>query len=1090
MKIPLLRWNLRRLRRVSWPLLAGAALTATVLTVALLLGDTLRAWHLRGLTLRLGSIQSVLDGGDRFFRAAIADQPVPATVAPILQVDGSLEAPDHAAYAVNTRLLGVDRRFWVFSPAGVPPAGFDRQGVYINAVLADRLNIDIGDEILIRAAHEAGGTAELQLRFAASETRVLRRKISGVLKPDQFSRFNLFQEDRPQPLLLLGIEELQALLQQPDMANLLIADTTRRDTLNTAFRAAFTLEDAGAQVSSVLEKDEWEINSRRVFLDAPIGRAAQTAGLQAEGILTYFVTSLVGASNATPYSMVSALPPSRLPVDLADHQILIHPWLANDLGLAVGDPLTLRYFIPQANRRLIETQAVFQVHSILAESDPLLDPTLVPDFPGLQEVDRCADWNPDFPVDLKRIRPRDEAYWTRFRATPKAFITLAAGQRLWSNSYGDLTAIRFHISAANTAEELAAAIAPRLDPRTLGLNWTPALPGPAKPAQDFGALFLGLSFFLAAAAIALTALAWNLELERRIPEIGLLRATGFTPNQIARLFQFEICIGVALGALAGLICGTGLMAGFLRHLGGLFDASPDWPAPILTLSGSLPVKVIGGTLLSVLLCTGFKIRSLCHAPVHRLLCGGTPGAPNPKRSRRRVRQAGLLSLLVFMIAGATAAAAFSAHPEKLPLLALGAGALGLIGGLLAVAAFLSQPADTSRKIRPGLLHLGRRDAARNPSRSLTVIGIAATGVFLVMAVNVFHRNPFHQAGRRDSGTGGFTLYAESSAAQHRLLRDLRDQRWASLGPALQDARVIPLRLKPGDDASCRSALQSARPPLMGVPSETLADLGAFRVLRVLPGLNPALGWRLLKNPLPDGARPVFGDATTLAWGLHRALGDTLDLTDDQGQPIRLRIIGELGDSLLQGNLLMDESLLLRDFPADPGPRRFLIDCPPATADEAAAVLTREYGAEGLRAEKTVDRLHALYAVEARYLTIFQFLGTVGLFFGTGALGLILLRHARERRREIGILRAVGWSPGRVARLLAAEQFWLLSAGVLLGSLAGGLSALPWLLRQGGHLPGLALAAGLAGLLVIGLAGLGLAARQAVHQSVCELLREE
>ena len=1090
MKIPFPHWNLRSFKPVSWPLLAGATLTAIVLAVALLLGDTLRAWHLKLQAYRLGTIHSVLIGEDRFFRAALADGCAPANVAPVLQVNGSLESPDHRTAAVDARIFGVDTRFWKFSPSGKPPTGFDQPGVFINAALSNRLNVTIGDELLIRVSTDSSVSSELQLRFTAPAPRTLRRKIIGLLRPDQFSRFNLHQEDPPQPLLILGLGDLQSFLRQAGKANLLLSDSRATDPLNASIRTVFTLEDTGAQVGPVLEQDEWEVVTPRIFLEAPIGRAAAQANLQAEGILSYFVTSLAGTSNSTPYSMVSALPPSRLPVDLANNQILIHPWLAEDLGLVPGDSLTLHYFLPTFNRHLVETQAVFKVHSILPESSPLLDPMLVPDFPGLQKVNQCSEWNPDFPVDLKRIRPKDESYWARFHATPKAFITFAAGQALWSNSFGNLTAIRFHVSAANSAEELDAAIAKYLDPRDFGLFWAPAQPGSPEPAQDFGSLFLGLSIFLAVAALALTTLVWNLELSRRIPEIGLLRATGFTPEQISRRFQREILIGTALGAFIGLILSTGLVAGFLPRLDALFEQSPDWPRPTLAFYWLLPFKVMGGTFLGAFLCTWFRIRSLCRQPITRLLQGRSSDPQLLVRSHPRARLFGFLALLFVVVAGITAVQALSVHSDQLPLLALGAGAAGLLAGLLLTAAFLARPAVSTGRVLPGFLHLGLRDAARNPGRSLTVIGIAATGVFLVIAVNVFQRDPFRQDDRRESGTGGFTLYAESSFAQHRLLKDVRDNRWPLFGAALDPARVIPLREKAGDDASCRSALRSLQPPLLGVPSETLQKLGAFRILRVLPGLDSAQGWRLLQKPLPNGDQPVFGDATTLAWGLHRSLGDTVETTDDQGKTIRLRIIGELADSVLQGTLIMDENLLLQDFPSDPGPRRFLIDSPRETAADAALILNREYSTEGLRAERAVDRLQSLYAVEARYLAIFQFLGAVGLLFGASALGLILLRHARERRREIGILRAMGWCPTTVAHLLAAEQFWLLSAGVGLGTLSGCLTALPWLLRQGGQLPWPHLAIGLIGMLTIGLTGLGLTARRAVHRSVCELIREE
>ena len=47
-----------------------------------------------------------------------------------------------------------------------------------------------------------------------------------------------------------------------------------------------------------------------------------------------------------------------------------------------------------------------------------------------------------FPIDLKRVRPIDEEYWNRYRATPKAFIPIERGQQLWSSRHGGLTALR------------------------------------------------------------------------------------------------------------------------------------------------------------------------------------------------------------------------------------------------------------------------------------------------------------------------------------------------------------------------------------------------------------------------------------------------------------------------------------------------------------------------------------------------------------------------------------------------------------------------------------------------------------------------
>ena len=54
----------------------------------------------------------------------------------------------------------------------------------------------------------------------------------------------------------------------------------------------------------------------------------------------------------------------------------------------------------------------------------------MPEYPGISGSESLAEWDPPFPVDLKRVRKQDEDYWKQYRTTPKAFILLAAGQEL------------------------------------------------------------------------------------------------------------------------------------------------------------------------------------------------------------------------------------------------------------------------------------------------------------------------------------------------------------------------------------------------------------------------------------------------------------------------------------------------------------------------------------------------------------------------------------------------------------------------------------------------------------------------------------
>jgi hypothetical protein len=57
-------------------------------------------------------------------------------------------------------------------------------------------------------------------------------------------------------------------------------------------------------------------------------------------------------------------------------------------------------------------------------------------------MQNCRDWDAGVPIETDRVREKDEKYWDEFRGSPKAFVTLAAGQRMWANRFGNLTAVR------------------------------------------------------------------------------------------------------------------------------------------------------------------------------------------------------------------------------------------------------------------------------------------------------------------------------------------------------------------------------------------------------------------------------------------------------------------------------------------------------------------------------------------------------------------------------------------------------------------------------------------------------------------------
>ncbi|MEK7781861.1 MAG: hypothetical protein AAB370_10225, partial [Verrucomicrobiota bacterium] len=324
-----------------------------------------------------------------------------------------------------------------------------------------------------------------------------------------------------------------------------------RASATAGLAGAWQLADTQGFLRAVTNGSFLELRTARVFLDPQLTEAAQTVSADSQGLLTFLVNLFQAKTRATPYSMVTAAGAPWTPAGLRDDEIVVSQWLAEDLEVKPGDEIALSYFLPESGAKLEEGTNTFRVHSIVPMEMPWADRTLMPDFPGIEKAESTSEWDAGFPLTYE-IRKKDDDYWKQHRGTPKAFITLAAGQKMWGNRFGNLTAIRFPIpgsesrlqaespSAATTApdrlkaelqtgEDFRAALEKKilanLKPEELGLRFEPVREQALKAAaesQDFGGLFLGFSFFLIIAALLLMAMLFQFGLEQRAPEIGTL----------------------------------------------------------------------------------------------------------------------------------------------------------------------------------------------------------------------------------------------------------------------------------------------------------------------------------------------------------------------------------------------------------------------------------------------------------------------------------------------------------------------------------------------------------------------------------------
>ncbi len=858
------------------------------------------------------------------------------------------------------------------------------------------------------------------------------------------------------------------------------------------------------------------LESRQLLLEPAVGSAAETAareaGLRAAPTLVYLANSITdGAGRSIPYSVVAALDPTLPPplgpflpagvTALQPGEIVLVDWKESPLHPDAGVSLTMTYFEPEHEGKPGEAKTTFRFRGTVPLRGAALDPDLTPTFPGITDKLGLRDWDPPFPYDNKRVGPADERYWDEFRTTPKAYVTLADGQRLWGSRFGRLTSIRLAPTEPGTelsqaASEFRRRLLEHLDPEQGGLVFDNVrergLAG-SVGANDFRWLFLGFSCFLIAAALLLVGLLCRLNLDRRAAEVGLLVATGYRRRSVRRLLLGEGIILSALGAALGLVVAVVYARLMLRLLAAL------WPTTSFLTLHTDPVSFIGGYAASVVvsvLTILWAVRALGKVSPRALLAGETAEAKPAAAPRRHwaawVGGVSVALSLVLLVAGNR-----TQDHEIRASSFFGSGALLLTAALATVRLWMRRehPGAQLAHGPAALTRLGVRNAARYPARSLLAAGLLASATFLIVAVESFHRDPAADFTEKTGGSGGFALLAEADVPLYKDVNrvqtpdqlDIPEQARTALGPAA----IYPFRVRAGDDASCLNLYQPRRPRLLGVPHR-LAERGGFRFAatearNAVEKENP---WRLLEIPRDDGAIPVFADANTAEWMLHTGLGQEWQVPNERGEMVRLRFVGLLQESIFQSELLLSEENFLKLYPRQEGYSFFLVDAPRDRLDSVKQGLETALADHGLTVTPTARRLEAYLAVENTYLSTFQALGGLGLALGALGLAVVLVRSAWERRGELALLRALGFRERALGWLVLAENGFLLLLGLAAGVVSALVAVAPHVLTGGGAVPWARLAALLAAVLFVGLVAEAGAVRSTLHAPLLDALRRE
>jgi hypothetical protein len=273
-------------------------------------------------------------------------------------------------------------------------------------------------------------------------------------------------------------------------------------------------------------------------------------------------------------------------------------------------------------------------------------------------------------------------------------------------------------------------------------------------------------------------------------------------------------IGSVLGALGALLY-TRLV---LRAL------ATVWRGAVGTVEfvfAPQPLTIIGGIIGSIVvaalamwLASRWQLRNSAR---ELLAAGGVLEMARADRLGRKPRSR--IIAVVALVAGA----ALAVFAGGAPAVFFGAGALLLIAGLAFGLAWLQRVA-TSDAAAAGLGALGLRNAGRRRGRSLATIGVLATGVFMVVAVDSFRQRPLDEEAPRNSGTGGFALVGRSALPIYEDLNTASGREAYALDEkAMAGVGVVPMRVRAGDDASCLNLNRALQPELLGAKSEELSS---------------------------------------------------------------------------------------------------------------------------------------------------------------------------------------------------------------------------------------------------------------------------
>ena len=929
--------------------------------------------------------------------------------------------------------------------------------VAINNHLAEEASVREGDTITLRVPNP-GFWGDFLFRFGEDASVESTYRVTYIFDDEGLGRLDLEAKRTATSAVFMRLGEAQDLMGVGSAVNTVAFQYRHRDIVGTdrEERVLEGIEErldafvgaSGIELIIQPSPQGWDVlASDLIFLQGDLELRLSDNTQFWSPTLTYFVDSLNGpGSEDLAYSTVSGIDFDRDRNAFGDWNwytssprdepgqgslgALVNNWTADALGV---DTITVGYTVVDGRYELVERTVDLEVTGIVYLTGKAYDPSLLPPIPGVHDSVSCLAWDPPFPIDLQEIEDEDVEYWNLYAGSPKVWIDLETARELWANPDGDWTTARFgptggfgnatlsQFDEAVTAADAGIAIVPA---RARALDT-------AGPLAIFEQMFLFFGLVLLLAGCLLEASAFNNLARSRLREHATLRALGLDRDGLVRVMLLEGTVWGGLAALIGVAAGAGLGAALVGGLNSVWaDAVEGATIPLLVTGGSLMLALGLGLLVTV--ATLFlTARKTARAPIAAALSdrGGAVVETGTPMSPGRMRLLGLLLLIAPAAVGA-----FLRPGTDIGGIALffSVGTLATVGAvllLLPLARRLEARVAYGGLIAPW--RMGLRSLNRRPGRTMVLVVTFSLVTFSVVGISWAGEIEIRHAGELRTGmTGGYDVLAETWVP---VGGDLRDDPAAPPG----DWQVRSVKVVGTEGGTCSNLNAIFPPRIMGVPHEFIEEVEVgFRSSSVGGDRET---WRSLEALTDEGRVPVVVDYNTLVWIYGGELGDVYKVDGDRGRIHEFEVVGVMETSIFGGSFLTGVDLASGVYPDSAAYTYFLFRSGSKGAGELAEELETAFGDLGLDARTTEEVVVETLGYELSFLRLFQAYLALGLVVGALGLGALALREVRDRRREIGAMRAIGWPKMKVMLTFLAEHMWIAGAGVVAGVVGAAVS---------------------------------------------------